>query len=79
MSNYVKPAISLQLLNTTTGVSDGCKMTATQAQYACPVDIPGLNGETVFPDISMCTYRPGDVNFEVCYQGPGGIVSVMGS
>lgn len=77
MKNYIKPAISLQLLNTSTGVSDGCQMSATSAEYVCPVAVPGNEDITVF-QADTCSVTLQDWN-EICYQGPSGLVSVMGS
>lgn len=78
MKNYIKPAISLQLLNTSTGVSDGCQMPSTSAEYACPVAVPGNEDITVFQEANGCSVTLQDWN-EFCYQGPSGLVSVMGS
>lgn len=75
MKNYIKPAISLQLMNTSTGVSDGCKMPANNAQYQCPVYVPGNEDIVVFNE-APCTF---DDFSDFCYQGPSGLVSVMGS
>lgn len=79
MKNYIKPSISFQFLNLATGVSDGCNMTANHDAYQCPVAIPGWGGETIFTtsDCNWITHSPED--FDICYQGPTGVVSVLGS
>lgn len=80
MRNYIKPSISFQFLNLATGVSDGCNMTANIGKYQCPVAVPGWGGETIFADRKVCfwvTETPEE--YDVCYHGPNGIVSVLGS
>ena len=80
MKNYVKPAVSFQFFNLVTGVSDGCNMEATSGQYSCPVQIPNWPGETVFATATGCTWETDNpLEFDVCYQGPSGITSVIGS
>lgn len=79
MKNYIKPAISFQFFNLATGVSDGCNMSANSDPYQCPVEIPNWPGETVFT-ASGCTWATNNPEeFDICYQGPTGIVSVLGS
>ncbi len=78
MKNYIKPAISFQFFNLTTDVSAGCNMDKTSAPYACPVEHPNWPGETVFTP-SNCMWTPEDGAFDFCYQGPSGVVSVIGS
>lgn len=79
MKQYTKPAISFQPLNLSTGVSDGCNMSANADPYKCPVDIPNWPGETVFT-ASNCTWATNNPEeFDICYHGPIGIVSVFGS
>ena len=79
MKNYVKPVISFQLLNTSTGVSDGCKVSGSADPYQCPVEIPDWPGETVFTP-SNCTWATNTPEeFDICYHGPTGLVSVFGS
>ena len=79
MKNYMKPSISFQFLNLATGVSDGCNMSENHAAYQCPVEIPYWPGETVFTS-SACTWAThSPEDFDVCYQGPTGVVSVLGS
>lgn len=79
MKNYIKPAISFQALNMATAVSDGCNMSANSAEYQCPVKIPNWGDETVFTpaDCTWATNNPAE--FDICYHGPTGIVSVFGS
>ena len=80
MKNYTKPAISFQALNMATAVSDGCNMSGTQAPYACPVKIPNWGEETVFAQPANCTWETNNpAEFDICYHGPTGIVSVFGS
>lgn len=79
MKNYVKPAVSFQFFNLVSGVSDGCNMSATSAPYQCPVQIPDWPGETVFT-AAACTWETDNPEeFDICYQGPSGITSVIGS
>ncbi|MBR3780101.1 MAG: hypothetical protein IKK63_02735 [Clostridia bacterium] len=79
MKNYTKPAISFQPLNMATNVSDGCNMAANSAPYQCPVEIPNWPGETVFTAYA-CTWATNKPEeFDICYHGPVGIISVFGS
>jgi hypothetical protein len=78
MKNYIKPAVSFQFFNVVDGVSAGCNMDKTNAPYDCPVEIPNWPGETLF-NASNCMWTPNDGDFDICYQGPSGVVSVIGS
>lgn len=79
MKNYMKPAVSFQFFNLSSGVSDGCNMSATSDPYKCPVEIPDLPGNTIFT-VADCTWATDNPEeFNICYQGPTGIVSVLGS
>lgn len=79
MKNYMKPAISFQALSMATSTSDGCNMSGKQDPYTCPVEIPNWPGETVFTP-SDCTWSTNNPKeFDICYHGPSGIVSVFGS
>ena len=79
MSDYNKPVISFQALNTATGVSDGCNMSSTSDPFACPVKIPGWGDETVFTPANCMWATNNPEEFDICYHGPTGIVSVFGS
>ena len=79
MKNYMKPAISFQALNMATAVTAACNMSANSAEQQCPVKIPNWGDETVFTakDCTWATNNPEE--FDICYHGPAGIVSVFGS
>ena len=79
MKNYVKPAVSFQFFNLVSGLSGGCNMEANSGPYQCPVEIPNWPGETVF-NASTCTWATNNPEeFDICYQGPTGIISAIGS
>lgn len=80
MRNYIKPSISFQFLNLATGVSDGCNTGAEHDPYKCRVELPGWGGETIFTTTGTCTWiTQNPEEFDICYHGPSGIVSVLGS
>lgn len=70
MSNYIKPDISFQSLNLASSVSTGCAIQSNSEPTACPVEIPGQPGLTIFPDGGTCTaYFPGYED-SLCYHVP---------
>ncbi len=69
MKNYIKPDISFQRLELSASVSAGCAIVSNNEPMACPVEIPGQGGLTVFPDGVCMAYFPG-VEDTLCYHVP---------
>lgn len=81
MKNYMKPSISFQFFNLSSNVSGGCALSANQAKFTCPVEIPDLPGDTVFAvSPSPCSYETENPeDFGVCYHNPNDTVRILGS
>ncbi len=69
MKNYIKPDIAFQKLNLTTSVSTGCAINSNSEPLACPVEIPGQPGLTVYPDGTCSLYFP-EYDDQLCYHVP---------
>lgn len=70
MKNYIKPDISFQKLDLTTNVSAGCEYSATSDPGACPAEIPGQPGLTVFLENSDCMVYSPEAGGLICYHVP---------
>jgi hypothetical protein len=80
MKDYIKPGISFQFFNLTSNLAGGCSVKSNEAEYVCPVQLPGYaDGETVFVRGSCfyATQNPEDHN--VCYGVPVADSRVLGS
>ncbi len=79
MKKYVKPNIAFFELNLSTSISAGCNIYATQGELACPVQIPGQPGLTIFQEDTGCVaYTPG-MQDTVCYHVPMADLNVFES
>jgi hypothetical protein len=78
MKKYVKPLISFHELSLSTSISAGCAITSNQAPAACPIELPGHGGLTVFPEGTCMAYFPG-VEDSLCYHVPTADMNVFES
>ena len=78
MKNYIKPAISFQGLAMTANATGGCAHKANSGEAACPVELPGLPGLTVFAD-DRCMLTSPDEASKICYHVPQADINVFES
>ena len=78
MKNYIKPAISFQGLIMTANAAGGCAHKANSGEAACPVELPGLPGFTVFVEGACVLTTPEDAA-QICYHVPQADVNVFES
>ncbi len=69
MKKYIKPDVSFFEMNLSTSISAGCEFTSNNAPLACPVEIPGQGGLTVFLEGACMAYFPGAED-SLCYHVP---------
>ncbi len=69
MKNYIKPDIMFQTLALSADISAGCAIVSNQNAGACPVEVPGQPGLTIFPEGTCVAYVPGYED-RVCYHVP---------
>ena len=65
--SYTKPAFTFQAIPLVVGGGTGCSLSATSAEYVCPVYDDDL-GVTIFAS-SACEYKPAD-GTNICYTVP---------
>ncbi len=79
MKEYIKPDIRFQKMNLSTDISTGCSVNSTHDPKACPVDIPGQPGLTVYTEDGQCVaYGPGWED-QICYHVPVADLNVFES
>jgi hypothetical protein len=78
MKKYIKPDISFFELNLSTSISAGCSIPANSEPRACPVEIPGQPGLTIFPEGVCMAYGPG-LEDTICYHVPMADLNVFES
>lgn len=67
--NYTKPAIAFQNVALSSGISPSCKYTANYNYGDCTIDVG--YGETLFGNLTDCTYTPDQYNAgNGCYDLP---------
>ncbi|MBQ4644175.1 MAG: hypothetical protein IJB72_00240 [Clostridia bacterium] len=69
MKKYVKPLISFFELNLSTSISTGCDIYSNNAEYQCPVQVPGQPGLTIFQKGTCTAYSP-SMQDTICYHVP---------
>ena len=70
MKKYVKPSISFFELNLSTSISTGCNIYSNNAEYQCPVQVPGQPGLTIFEKGTGCVAYSPNMQDTICYHVP---------
>lgn len=80
MPKYIKPMVAFQPMNLATGVSTNCAIAKTNAEYSCPVEVPGWGDAfTIFTSDTGCTLTTPNDQAGVCYEAPTADANVLGS